>query len=299
MTIDNDLLRASISWRGHPDTYTPGALGETGGRFADAFAQQLDHPALQAPFTFEYFTGLLFNGNYFDLPTLTFLVHTWFAGMGRKLLQMVVGVIFHWFEPLVSARVSVVLRGGWYSADRVTYWLAEPARVQEIVFKIPLRMRYDGQPEREHDCLLSMNLYNYPEGTPRFPESQISGPIVFSWLLDGKIVSQSDVYALGMITTSPWQTYQRNDLGEGTILMRYQQGTLVGYGIKLWFPEEAPDAEPGDGFKDSIVSALENYHAREVADNRMPPSIMATATAANGYVFANWAQGKFGAPAAY
>lgn len=78
MDFADTLLLASTEWRGIPETFSEGALADVGGAFNTAFSE--------APFAttgpgrqraFEYFTGLLFNGDYSDLDGLTALVKSW------------------------------------------------------------------------------------------------------------------------------------------------------------------------------------------------------------------------------
>jgi len=78
MTIDETLVLASASWRGIPLFPIGKTLGEVGERFNTAFAEA-PFSAIEGgrEYAFEYFTGLLFNGEYRNLEGLTELVASW------------------------------------------------------------------------------------------------------------------------------------------------------------------------------------------------------------------------------
>lgn len=78
MSLADQLLQASVSWRGIPPEFTAGSLAEIGERLTTAFEVAPFYSDLaNRQYAFEYLTGLLFNGRYATLDALKDLVGAW------------------------------------------------------------------------------------------------------------------------------------------------------------------------------------------------------------------------------
>ena len=298
MTIENDLLQSSVSWRGHPHTYTQGALGDTGSKFRTAFERVTMQPDVQSQYTFEYFTGLLFNGNYADLESLTALIDSWLdtgppvPDAGLHILKS-----FEIGSMLLASGgdISVNLPPGWYVHKPYgdSDFFHTNVRYQLPVFP---RVLGDNYPLWMDTIQLRIAMWwMFRDG---HTVTGLYSEVSFNPMIRDHIIGMN--YRNNLTSLEVGEPITIGTDGKATILdlLDRSHNPLDTGVIEIWWPTEVALIQTGEGFTQQIVDALQGYVAGEVADNRQPPSIVSTASANNGYVFKNWAEGKYGSTVA-
>lgn len=298
MTIENDLLLASVSWRGRPTTYTPGALGDIGDRFRVAFDRFTIRPEISTQFTFEYFTGLLFNGDYSDLESLTALVASWLSEPPPEALHVIQEIEAGVLRIVNGPDVSVRITPGWYRHRPWGRTMPPDLVVSHITFDIPVYVTYPGLSHLDGQYLVTGRFGGDGYTTPGHPIPKPFGDFDIAYLVNHPSLGIRYENKVGTRDVGTARQIQHDGLPTNLDLCSAGMELLAMNVAEVWFYLEVGDAATTDGFKTRLVDSIRDYVAGELSDNRTPPAITSTASANNGFVFKNWAEGKYGATVA-
>lgn len=292
--MENLLLRSSSSWRGVPETYAPDLLGSTGADFAEAFTTLAEESRDGPDLFFEYFTGLLFNGDYSGLAGLTTLIDSWIMRVGEV--------------PIGPVRLQVSINRN-LSFTRFTlesglsiYFPAVPGLLPSLTYMYATSRNLRGQ------AVDSPELVNVPVPLYRLhgTTEQLNAPVV-GLNMSGDLhqsrlsveVFWYDSPARVEVTGQGSERDGWYTLADHTFPMSFLMQAVAFDMVLQTYAREtetlvSEEEEVTARFKQAVVVAAVQYAQGERAYSRPYPSMERTADADNGYVFKSYAEGKFG-----